>query len=71
MEVLMLHDNETVSKIVDHYKNENQRLTEERRRFLAIAYNAIVLGQLDEIYDKEQLLDELGCSEEEYDEIMG
>lgn len=43
MEVLMLHDNETVSKIVEHYKNENQRLKEERRRFLVIAYNAIVL----------------------------
>ena len=70
MEVLMLHDNETVSKIVEHYKNENQRLTEERRRFLVIAYNAIVLGQLDEIYDEEQLLDELGCSEEEFKEIM-
>ena len=35
-----------------------------------IAYNAICLGQLDERYDKEDLICELGCDEEEYDEIM-
>ena len=46
------------------------RLQEERTRFLTIAYNAICFGQLDEMYDKERLLEELGCSEEEYDEIM-
>lgn len=40
-------------------------------RMLNIAYNAIVLGRLDEKYSKEELLEELGCSEEEYDEIMG
>lgn len=40
-------------------------------RYLTIAYNAICLGQLDEIYaDKEQLMNELGCTEEEYDAIM-
>ena len=39
-------------------------------RFAAIAYNAIDLGQLDEQYDKDDLLDELGCTEEEFDEIM-
>ena len=47
-----------------------QQLQEERRRFLTIAYNAICLGGLDEIYDKDRLIAELGCSEEEYDEIM-
>ena len=52
------------------YEREIERLKEERNRFLAIAYNAIVLGQLDEIYDKEKLLDELGCTEEEFKEIM-
>lgn len=36
-----------------------------------IAYNAITLGQLDEIYDeKENLCEELGCTEKEFDEIM-
>ena len=33
-------------------------------------YQAIALGQLDEQYDKDDLLWELGCSEEEFDEIM-
>ena len=46
------------------------RPQEERNRFLTIAYNAIRLSQLDEIYDKKRLLKELGCTEEEYDEIM-
>lgn len=48
-----------------------EKIKKERNRFLNIAYNAIILGQLDEIYDKKRLLEELGCSEEEYDEIMG
>ena len=39
-------------------------------RCLTIAYNAICLGQLDERYNKEDLICELGCDEEEYDEIM-
>lgn len=43
---------------------------EKANRYLVIAYNAICLGQLDEIYDKEQLMYELGCNEDEYDEIM-
>lgn len=43
---------------------------EKSRRMLTIAYNAICLGQLDEIYDKDDLMCELGCEEEEYDEIM-
>lgn len=50
---------------------ELKKLQKERNRFLTIAYNAIVLGQLDEIYDEETLLEELGCSKEEFDEIMG
>ena len=42
-----------------------------KERLLTIAYNAIILGQLDERYDaKEELCSELGCSEEEFDEIM-
>ncbi len=39
-------------------------------RYQTIAYNAIRLGQLDEQYDKEDLCCELGCTEEEFDEIM-
>lgn len=46
------------------------RPQEKINRFLTIAYNAIRLSQLDEIYDKKRLLKELGCTEEEYDEIM-
>lgn len=51
-------------------KDEIEKLKKERERFLTIAYNAICFGQLDELYDKERLLKELGCTEEEYDEIM-
>lgn len=51
-------------------KDEIKKLERERERFLIIAYNAICLGQLHELYDKERLLKELGCTEEEYDEIM-
>lgn len=47
------------------------KLDDKTNRMLIIAYNAICLGQLDEQYDKERLLQELGCTEEEYDEIMG
>lgn len=39
-------------------------------RYQTIAYNAIALGQLDEQYDKDDLCCELGCTEEEFDEIM-
>lgn len=43
---------------------------EKANRYLTIAYNAICFGQLDEMYDKEDLMRELGCDEDEYDEIM-
>lgn len=43
---------------------------EKTNRYLTIAYNAITLGQLDELYSKEELMNELGCTEEEYNEIM-
>lgn len=39
-------------------------------RAMAIAYNSIIFGKLEEAYDKEELMSELGCPEEEYDEIM-
>ena len=52
------------------YEKEIERLKEERNRFLIIAYNAICFGQLDERFSKDELLEELGCSEEEYEEIM-
>lgn len=42
----------------------------ERDRFLAIAYKAITLGQLDEQYSEKALLHELGCTKAEFDKIM-
>lgn len=52
-------------------KEEEINYKEKARKYLIIAYNAICLGQLDEQYDRDHLLKELGCTEEEYDEIMG
>lgn len=51
-------------------KEQFRKLQEERERYLAIAYNAIRLGQLDERFSKRELLKELGCSEKEYEAIM-
>lgn len=69
-----------MSKTYDKIKNEPNNIYElgelinqletERNRFLTIAYNAITLAQLDEQYDERELLRELHCSKEEYDEIM-
>lgn len=39
-------------------------------RYLNIAYNAIIFAKLDQLYSKDKLLKELGCTEEEYDNIM-
>jgi hypothetical protein len=52
------------------YEEIIKNLKTERNRFLTIANNAICFGQLDEIYDEDRLLKELGCTKEEYDEIM-
>ena len=52
-------------------KEHLMKLDDKTNRMLIIAYNAICLGQLNDQYDKEELLEELGCTEEEYDEIMG
>ena len=49
---------------------EKQELKEKMERFKTIAYNAIVLGQLDEIYSVPDLMRELGCTLEELNEIM-
>jgi hypothetical protein len=38
-------------------------------RFATIAHNAIILGELDINYEYDTLLEELGCSEEEYEKI--
>lgn len=38
-------------------------------RFATIAHNAIILGELDMNYEYDTLLEELGCSEEEYEKI--
>ena len=43
---------------------------EKMERYQTIAYNAIELGQFDEMYDEEDLFCELGCTAEEFDEIM-
>lgn len=52
------------------FEKEIESLKEERNRFLTIAYNAIVFGRLDKQFSKDELLKELGCSDEEYEEIM-
>jgi hypothetical protein len=49
--------------------DEVAKLKEERDRFITIAYNAIVFGKLQEHYDDERLMEELGCSEEEYEKL--
>jgi hypothetical protein len=49
---------------VDDYESKAQRMK-------TIAYNAIVLGELEFAYDLKNLICELGCTEEELDEIMG
>ena len=49
------------------YKDEIEK---EKNRFRTIAYNAIVFGELDEQFEEDTLLYELGCSQEEYDAIM-
>lgn len=60
-----------LDRLTEYHEETIEKLQEERNRFLTIAYNAICLGQLDEIYDEDRLLKELGCTKEEYDEIMG
>lgn len=63
-------DKEQALKSLDEMVELYEKLKEERNRFLTIAYNAICIGQLDEQYDEDRLLKELGCTKEEYDEIM-
>ena len=63
-------ENTEVRKVIENYEKEIKKLKKERERFLVIAYNAICFGQLDEMYDEDELLEELGCTQEEYDEIM-
>lgn len=58
-------------KRIEELENEIKILKEERNRFLTIAYNAICLWQFEEIYYyKDRICEELGCTEDEYDEIM-
>ena len=45
-------------------------LKDKNNLYLNIAYNAICLGQLDELYSESRLADELGCTVEELKEIM-
>lgn len=59
-----------LDRLTEYHEETVEKFQEERNRFLTIAYNAIVLGQLDEIFDEDRLLKELGCTKEEYDEIM-
>jgi hypothetical protein len=61
---------EDLDRLAEYHEERIEELKAERNRFLTIAYNAIVLGQLDEIFDEDRLLKELGCTKEEYDEIM-
>lgn len=50
--------------------NVKDEIEEQKKRFSTIAYNAICLGELDEQFEEEELLLELGCSYDEYREIM-
>lgn len=43
-------------------------MSEERLK--TILYNAIIFLKVDNNYTTEELLEELGCTEEEYKEIM-
>ena len=45
-------------------------LKDKNNLYLNIAYNAICLGQLHEIYSESRLAEELGCTVEELREIM-
>lgn len=66
-----MNKNESVAKIVAECLIQIDKLRAERDRFLTIAHNAIYLGELDVRYNEDRLLRELGCSQEEYDEIVG
>lgn len=59
----------TVDELSSNEKEEID-YKEKAMRYLTIAYNAITFAQLDEMYDRERLIEEIGCTEEEYDEIM-
>lgn len=65
-------ENETAElyKAVKEVNDLVKKIRDERNHFLLIAYNAICLGQLDEIFDENRLIKELGCTKEEYKEIM-
>lgn len=63
-------DKEKALKSLDEMVELYKKLENERNRFLTIAYNAICLGQLNEIYNENKLLKELGCTKEEYNKIM-
>lgn len=63
-------DKEKALKSLDEMVELYKKLENERNRFLTIAYNAICLGQLNEIYNENKLLQELGCTKEEYNKIM-
>ena len=75
MEALDLND-ETTKTIIESYKKEIKKLTEERDRFKTIAYNAICLWREESFYEydeddwKEHVMAELDIYSEEYDEIM-
>lgn len=59
--------NDLFSYIAEYVADDNAK---KANRMLNIAYNAICLGQLDERFDTEDLCEELGCTEEEFNEIM-
>ena len=59
-----------IDELSSNEKEEEIDYKEKAMRYLTIAYNAITFAQLDEMYDRERLIEEIGCTEEEYDEIM-
>lgn len=67
---------EMIRTITESREKDIEKLKEERRRLLSIAYNAICGWQEDSLYErteeewKEYASEYLGITKEEYDEIM-
>lgn len=55
---------------INRLRKEVKKLEFEKKSLANIAYNAIVFGKLDEEHGKQELLEELGITEPEWDLIM-
>ena len=71
LKYIVLECFEVDAEYEEQKQKELKKLEDERNRFLTIAYNAICLGQVDEQFESEEdLYKDLGCTQEEYEEIM-